>query len=238
MTISTTPYRLEPPTIDHSFSIPSDWYCNFPLYQISGNVHHDENDLDGVPVGKNWVPRGGLVLQEVYHSLHLFARDIRVIGIRIYPKDINRFEPKFLVLGPPDFIQLSEDGTPADPGTEFDPHQAQPQPAPLNFQSYNATHELKVKWESRYPIFKDKDGESNKLTITQRFIFSPYSSDPPHEPPGGLKAARIFPLIYFKYVGEDIKLDKSRLPFPSEAWLRFCGRRRRSKQKPSRGLSR
>jgi hypothetical protein len=41
--------------------------------------------------------------------------------------------------------------------------------------------------------------EYSGLSIEQRFLFSRYSDEPPHEPGGALAAARFHPLIYYEF---------------------------------------
>jgi hypothetical protein len=137
--------------------------------------------------------RGGLALKNLHHQYFRLAKDIRPLGIWVFPKDTKTYKPKFLLLGPPDFERVGS-GSPLVTGTI--------ERAPDRFQDYHTIQELKITWESFEPLF-GIDGK--KLKVTQKYLFTDYGIEPPHEPSAlipysaGLPATRLFPLVEFEY---------------------------------------
>lgn len=182
----------EPKTKSYTNYTVGKWEYTYELYDEKGWV-------EGSPVDKGWTPRGGLALKNIRHAGHMFANDMRVIGVWVFPKDTERFKPKFLPLGPPYFIQQPLAGH----SLPFSPNVSQTIDPPDNFSSFKTESALEIKWVNKDPIFEDGKGKSSKLEIIQSFIFTDYNNTPKHEPSGGLMAARIFPIIKITYGNED-----------------------------------
>ncbi|MBA2611327.1 MAG: hypothetical protein H0U95_05095 [Bacteroidetes bacterium] len=182
----------EPKIKSYKNATTGGWEYTYDLYDEKG-------DVDKRRVDKGWVPKGGLAIKNVYHNGYSFAKDIRVVSIWVFPKNTERFEPKQLVLGPPDFIQIpiNEHSQP------FSPNVQKPLTAPLNFSSFNTESALEVRWVSKEPIFSDKKGKSRHIVITQTYIFTDYNNEPRHEPSGVLTAARLFPITTVFYGNEE-----------------------------------
>ena len=163
-------------------------------YKVGGweyhyDVFNEKTIIEGLPVNIGWIPKGGLALKNVFHNGYSFAKDIRVVCIWVFPNDKSRFEPKPLILGPPDFIQQ-----PITSSKQI--------LAPSNFSSYNTESALEVKWVSARPVFEDAKGKSRNLCVTQSYIFTDYNNEPKHEPAGVLMAARLFPITTINYPDE------------------------------------
>jgi hypothetical protein len=187
------------PTIATTTSKPgNDWQLSIEQYAAAGRVHEAGDPKAGVDVGKGWVPHGGLALRDVFHQGYSLARDIRVIGLQIFPEKEGE-AARFLRLGPPDFRQIDETDSFVSPAAEFEPLVSQPRQAPKPFNAYNVQKELRVKWVSREPVFGKGSGP---LFVTQRYLFTDYSDKPAHEPTGTLTASRLFPLVEIDYPAE------------------------------------
>lgn len=170
---------------------------------------------------------GGLTLKNIRHHSNNFARDIRLIGIRLRVSDFdNTGQPSipknvFVSLDPPNFksteIQELRPSALAAPQTAAER-------ASLTTSSFmdrlkNASDKLL----SLGSYFKDASGNYNGygvradytadptlfsqwpncevsgLTIGQTFLFSTYGMSPPHEPGSVLMAARCHPLTTYKF---------------------------------------
>ncbi len=165
------------------------------------------------------VPPGGLVLNNVRHSLHNLARDIRLIGVRLQVQDI---EPSgrvagtrsvFLALAAPTFTVSPINlllpmpvAAPAPGGRTFD--YLRETDEALQFRTYfqnSAGNYLALGLRADYTLPADyftanfPNCDQQSLTISQRFLFSPRSNSPPHEPSGGLYAARLHPIVKFEF---------------------------------------
>jgi hypothetical protein len=196
--LKTVPYRPR-----------AGWTMGYDVYAERGELQPDGGGA-AAPVEPGMISRGGLVLRDMRHDGFTFAEQVRVIGIWVFPKDTARHQPKFLVLGPPDFVQQ-----PGVAGSPFDPYSPvlsleKTGAAPRQFAVYNALDELKVVHTTRLPVFPDDAGKGTHLTVVQRALFTGYSDAPAHEPigaaPGGaLAAARFFPLVWLGYPGADVK---------------------------------
>lgn len=189
---------IEPPIATTDSQPGNDWQLSFEQYAAAGRVHEEGDSKAGVDVGKGWVPHGGLTLRDVFHQGYSLARDIRVIGLQIFPEKEGE-APRFLRLGPPDFRQIDETDSFLSPPAEFDPLASQPSRAPKPFNAYNVQKELRVKWVSREPVLGKGSGP---LFVTQRYLFTDYSDKPAHEPTGTLTASRLFPLVEIDYPAE------------------------------------
>ncbi len=202
------------------------WQFDIEEYETAGTV-----DVDGkkTAVGKGFVPNGGIVLKNVYHGGYRLAYDMGIVGVWVYPgkkarEETGVTEPKYLRLGAPDFRQLNEKDNfiaktqiPFEVATEvfdfskaannaqvpYKPPTKAVDKMPYNFKnvfSNSIKGQLKVRWVSRYPVFGE---DSSSLFITQKILFTDYSSEPAHEPSGGLTATRLHPLIEVHYPNKD-----------------------------------
>jgi hypothetical protein len=190
------------------------WRFDIEEYEAAGIVNVNGKKT---PVGKGFVPNGGIVLKNVYHGGYRLAYDMGIVGVWIYPGKkavaAGFTKPKYLRLGAPDFRQLDDKNKIADTKSakNFDvemkkahhPFGLRPYDAlPNNFSVFtnNVVGELKVNWVSCIPVFGK---ESGSLLITQKFLFTSYGTEPAHEPSGGLSAARLHPLIEVHYPNKD-----------------------------------
>lgn len=141
--------------------------------------------------------RGGLVIRNLHNHYFQLAKDIRVIGIWVFPKDKESYSPKFMLLGPPDFERVGS-GTPVVSGTI--------ERSKDRFQDYNTIQELRMDFKSVEPLFEEDGGY---LYVTIKYLMTDYGTTPPHEPStlvpgaGGLPAARFFPIVEFRYENDN-----------------------------------
>jgi hypothetical protein len=139
---------------------------------------------------------GGLILQNVKHDGFKLARDIRVTRIWAgkdpgVPNDWLSYK-----LGAPDFPAIEDK---ISENREDDPkHPYVAAPKLHLLANYPRAGELSAEFNSPGAVLK-VDGESNPLFITQRYLFTKYSDTPFHEPLGVLTAARLYPLLQFRY---------------------------------------
>jgi len=181
------------------------WEFDFDAYQTGGEVYYETPNQEKIKVGPGFVPHGGIILRNIHNSGFRMAYDIGVVGIYAFPGSIakkNGFnEPKFLILGPPDFIQVDNDTLkPLDPNKSYDPilENNKMDSIGFNMNTYNTDREkeLKVTFKSTNKLFGKGSGY---LYVIQKFILTKYSDKPAHEPSGGLKAARLFPITQLIY---------------------------------------
>jgi len=160
-------------------------------------------------------PAGGLVLQEVQHDGHNFARDIRVIGFWV---EIETVRPtgtvasttsSFYVLDSPPFtvsplsvLRPVPTASPTSVGGTF--NYLREADAALDFREYfkDSTGNyvaFGVKGEYQAPAFFAgfTNCELAGLTVEQIFLFSRYGNSPVHEPSGALNAARCHPIVKY-----------------------------------------
>jgi hypothetical protein len=131
---------------------------------------------------------GGLVLQEVMHDGYYLAKDIRVVRIWVGTEDpgkSQRGELKDYVLGSQEFPCL------ADPMILPAPK------APTEFPFYKPVAGIECRFETAEAVFGKG---TEKLKVTQQYLFTAYGKDPPHEPGHVLDAARLFPRLCFDYL--------------------------------------
>jgi hypothetical protein len=172
---------------------------------MSYDVYETAGEEGGVNVEAGMLPRGGIVLRDMRHHVFSWAKQARVIGIWVFPRDTKRFQPKFLTLGPPDFEQTPHfAGKPSEP---WSIERTWPGLAPKPFHVFNTISELTAQFISRGPLFEDGRGKSGFLTVRQQILFTDYSNSPSHEPagsvPGGaVTATRFFPLLSFEYTDD------------------------------------
>jgi hypothetical protein len=148
---------------------------------------------------------GGLVLNNVSNHGFPLATDIRLARVwmaapgvlatvdpKHYWKDVTR---RSFVPGTPDLPSTG-------PVSRLD--RVRP---PGDFGIYPVDGGLSATFETATALPKVRN---DRLTITQRYLFGPYSKNPPHEPGAVLLAARMFPLLDFK-----VTPGPERLPGPS-----------------------
>lgn len=166
-------------------------------------------------------PDGGLVLQNMRHDGHNYARDVRVVGIWLKFELVDPKSKTTKAL-PSRLIQLSPAWFTTDGVL---PIQAKPNmnpPADVFMMNYfTSGYALSVHFWSKKSVF---DGLTNcqhsQLTIHQLWMFSPYGNTPPHEPSGGLSAARFHPRLQYELVDDDVNWDDSK-PYTRVSSIRF-----------------
>jgi hypothetical protein len=185
------------------------WAYEVDVYDAAGEVNVDNKIVN---VGKGFAPRGGIILKNVYNHNFRMAYDIGIVGIYVFPNknaQDNGHKIKFLVLGPPDFIQLDDNYKILKSDAIFDPFVTSRRKKNFdklgyNMDSYNedTESEILVKYRSNYEMFGTGSGY---LIVEQKFIFTKYDDKPAHEPSGALKAARLHPIIrlYFEKPKKD-----------------------------------
>ncbi|HWS68625.1 MAG TPA: hypothetical protein VN325_38135 [Steroidobacteraceae bacterium] len=180
---------------------------------------------------------GGLVLKSVLHNGHNFAKDLRLIGFKIETElvdpsgTITSSAPVFYALGAAPFAAASVRNL--IPVTV-----TLPAPAAGTFQ-YLKEADTALDF-ARY--FKDPAGnyvgvgvaatykasgffsalpncEYSDLEVEQIFLFSRYSNAPPHEPSGGLVAARFLPMTRYALTANSA-VDKTK-PYTRLKRIRF-----------------
>jgi hypothetical protein len=162
-------------------------------------------------------PPGGLALQDLRHDQHNFARDIRMIGVRLKLEQVDRAgsvtatRSVFLPLSNPPFtvgpITVLTPAVPTMPGASTLSYLREADEA-LQFGSYfrdgsgnyvgygvRCDYTLPASWFTANAA----NCEVSELVISQRFLFSRYGVSPPHEPGGVLQAARCHPMARFEY---------------------------------------
>lgn len=138
--------------------------------------------------------KGGLVIQTVSHLPYRLANDIRLTSIWVNPDDENK---KQIHLGDNDFFSIdNKDNYETSSEITSEPP----------FDKYPKLKGLQAKYTSKKFVYEDdNDKDDAKIEITQKFVFTKYDKNPPHEPGGVLTAARLFPLTQFKYTGKKVK---------------------------------
>lgn len=163
---------------------------------------------------------GGLILQNVRHDSHNYAQDVRVIGIWL---KLELFDPSSATAKalPSRFVTLSPKWFDTDTVRQIG---ANPSVKPVDdvmmLNYFTGGFALKAIYSSTKDVF---DGLTNcqhgLLLITQLWMFSPYGNSPPHEPSGGLSAARFHPTL--KYKLEDSTHWDSTKPYTRVSSIRF-----------------
>lgn len=160
-----------------------EWINSHDITDAQNDWDFHFNDISKEDSGK-----GGLILKDLFHDGYSFATDIRTLGIWLFPKDTDTYDPVFLVLGEPDFNLISSN----IPNKQLSP-------PPFNFSRFQSTVQLDACYESKAHFF----GTEEPISIKQKYIFTEYSSSPAHEPMGAmlsftsasLPATRLFPLV-------------------------------------------
>lgn len=160
-------------------------------------------------------PPGGLVLQQVIHDGHNFARDIRVIGFWLEMEELT-FAGAVTPM-PKQFFLLDATNFTASPISVLRPS---PMSMPTTGRTFAYLREVDTALDFK-EYFKDSSGnyvafgvkaefssatffsrfancELAGLTIEQIFLFSAYGNTPPHEPSGALSAARCHPIVKYQ----------------------------------------
>src|SRR5437660_1531613 len=170
-------------------------------------------------------PPGGLVLRDVRHDGHNFAKSLRLIGLWVELQTVDSSgnagstTKKFFALSAPDFSVGATTLLLPSPVSTWnpwaDPYKLKESAAVLQFEDYltqgggGAQFGISAKYEAP-TLFSDQTNcEDAGLTIDQIFLFSRYSNDPRHEPSGALAAARCFPVIRYSIV-KNSGCDKTR----------------------------
>ena len=160
-------------------------------------------------------PPGGIVLQNLRHAGHNFAKEIRVLGLRL---TVEHLDPSGRVESVSShFLPLSDPPFSVGPIDAHGPVAGPVLPAPIGrtfqylreadealwFRSYfqsgaNAVgYVIKADYTTPPAYFAATfpNCETAGLTVSQRFLFSRYANDPRHEPSGNLLAARCHPIV-------------------------------------------
>jgi hypothetical protein len=159
---------------------------------------------------------GGLVLQQVTHDGHNFAKDIRVIGIWIETELVDSSgkvistAKKFYALDSSTFTVSTV--TTLIPKPVFNPTYGKTfdylkeSDAALDFTEYfkepggnYVAYGVSAKFDAPTLLGALPNCEYTGLALEQIFLFSRYSNSPKHEPSGGLSAARFHPMIRYQF---------------------------------------
>lgn len=181
-------------------------------------------------------PPGGIVLQDITHDGHNFAKDIRVIGFWV---EMETVAPGGVVAPlPKQFFLLEAPNFAVSPITVL-------RPAPMTIPATGRTFAYLREVDSALDFgayFKDSAGnyvafgvkaefqaatffsrftscELLGLTVEQIFLFSAYGHDPRHEPSGALSAARCHPML--KYTTSPNPALNRMLPYTRIRNIRF-----------------
>lgn len=163
--------------------------------------------------GAGSAPVGGLVLQEVRHDGHNFAKDIRLVGFWIEIETVEpsgtvtKKERKFGVLGAAPFtaakVQLLTPIAIMHPVTKSVFKFLKEADDALAFSAYFKSgsdyvgYGVRVDYSDPNYFAGFANCERKGLSISQIFLFSPMGNSPVHEPSGGLHAARCHPMVKF-----------------------------------------
>lgn len=148
-------------------------------------------------------PSAGLVLRDVKHDNFSLARDMRVVRVWI-GEDQSRPENWVSMRLGASNLPAIEDKIAVDAVDDpKDPNKA----PPLELLApYPRAREFSAKFNTPGAVLGDPaSGDSQPLFITQRYLFTRYSLTPFHEPLGVLTAARVYPLLQFRYDARNVK---------------------------------
>jgi hypothetical protein len=134
---------------------------------------------------------GGLTLTDLRHDGYNLGPLIRVSRICINPAADDKTDSRILKLGTSAIDVVPGSDAVSVLGLSDSP--------PFQFSSYKSTFGLKSRFQTAVEpgptdLFNDP---ANALRITQRYLFTTYGTNPPHEPSGYLPACRLFPLVQF-----------------------------------------
>jgi hypothetical protein len=143
---------------------------------------------------------GGLVLQDVKHDGFSLAKDIRVTRIWVDTEYPDRSDGKNV-----QNLHLNSDGLsallplepPLEPPKDIKKKGWLKSPAPA-FGSYHNKFGLRALFGSKDPYLARSLNEC-PIVVEQKYLFSDYAKDPPHEAFAVLDATRLFPLLRFEF---------------------------------------
>jgi hypothetical protein len=158
---------------------------------------------------------GGLVLKDIQHDGHNFARDVRLIAFWVFVDVLDGKDEVVKREGARYFLRPSGRLT-ATPLQELVPTPVKfPLFGPvdvlsgavdaLNFETFfrkglNQTgYGLRVDYAGSPGMFGLQNFEFDSIDLSQIFLFSHYGTSPPHEPGGVLTAARMHPMIKYEF---------------------------------------
>jgi hypothetical protein len=171
-------------------------------------------------------PEGGIVLRAVRHQQHNFARDLRLIGLRIVVQEVDaqgrvtdrdrtsRFFPlstSFFKVGELQVLAPEKTLVP-NPVTGSPFLYLRGSDDALLFKSFfvdpkrgdAAGYGVRAHYRMHDSVFAQwPNPEYKGLEIDQIFLFSPYAGVPPHEPTKSLTAARCHPMTKFSFSPND-----------------------------------
>jgi hypothetical protein len=174
---------------------------------------------------------GGLVLKDIQHDGHNFAKDVRLIAFWVFVDVLDSDGHLIKREGAQYFLRASGNMT-ATTVQELRPTPVKfPYFGPadvlsgaadaLNFEAFfrkgvNQTgYGLRVDYTGKPGMFGALPNfEFDSVDISQIFLFSHYGMTPPHEPGGVLTAARMHPMVKFEFhknSGYDTTKDHRRL---------------------------
>jgi hypothetical protein len=161
-------------------------------------------------------PPGGLVLRNVAHDGHNFAKSLRLIGIWVELQEVDSSgkpgaaKKKFYPLDNANFTVAAATLLMPAPNRSWapwvDPYKLKESGAALQFEDYltqgGGSYQVGIsaKYDAPALFSSSPNCEDAGLTVEQIFLFSRYSNNPRHEPSGALAAARCFPLIRYRIV--------------------------------------
>jgi hypothetical protein len=147
------------------------------------SLDYEVNDDGNVPIG-------GIILKKVVHDHYNLAKDMRVVAIWIDDLETP--------------VILGSEVCPCTEAIEIKSYPAESAPDP--FDGFKIVGLMRQKFKTKYPMHGKG---SAYLEITQTFLFTTYDLNPAHEPFAVLQAARIFPLVHFKFSNDnDIEIEK------------------------------
>jgi hypothetical protein len=143
-------------------------------------------------------PGYGVVLKNVRHQLHMYATDIRVVGLRVASSvadgAIGKGTPIRLGSDACPRVESFDDGAPV-----LKPDDPLPSPSPRDWRLIRSYPNPQIYAPA---LFRTKgaalaDG-SQPLLVSQCYVMTDYGKDPPHEPGALVNAARLYPLLLFR----------------------------------------
>lgn len=161
-------------------------------------------------------PAGGLVLQDVTHAGHNFAKDVRLIGLWIETEDVDpsgtsiATDKKFYLLDAATFA-VSPIAT-ISPRRIYNPtsdsifYLLRESDAALDFRSYfedggnGVGFGASARFDAPALFAARPNCTYSGLSVEQIFLFSRYANSPRHEPSGSLCAARFHPMIRYRFL--------------------------------------
>ncbi len=163
----------------------------------------------------------GLVLKTIRHDGHNFAKDVRLIGIWLKFETYN--PASATVTGTSErFVPLDTRYFTAAPIQELNAAATSTPPtADVSMANYiYPGHGLRALYVSTPAVFAGiTNCVMHELRITQMWQFSAYGHSPPHEPSGGLHAARFHPITTYRLVLNPSFNDN--VPYTRVASIRF-----------------